>query len=203
MNTERVRSILIGMILFVTTILPASAAINELWIKTYDGGSQDDFANGVATDAFSNVIVTGKSYVGGNWDYHTIKYDKDGNILWNKTFDRGYDDVALDVATDKSGNVIVTGYSDEGGATIPRTKDDYYTIKYDRDGNILWNRTFDGGTWATAAGVATDEFGNVIVTGSFTDNKTFNIQTIKYDENGIVHSRPVDRTAVRDDDPEF
>ncbi|HPC81716.1 MAG TPA: hypothetical protein PL165_07675, partial [Methanofastidiosum sp.] len=52
--------------------------------KEYDSGF-DDFANGVATDSYNNVIVTGYSIIGGKIRYCTIKYDPNGNIIWKRS----------------------------------------------------------------------------------------------------------------------
>ena len=44
-----------------------------LWQGILDNGD-DDIAHGVAVDSANNIIVTGKSYIGGNFDYLTVKY---------------------------------------------------------------------------------------------------------------------------------
>ncbi|KAF5438187.1 PKD repeat-containing protein [Candidatus Methanophagaceae archaeon] len=144
----------------------------ELWNRTYDSGYLYDVALGVATDTSGNVIVTGYISSPSNRSYYTIKYDPDGNVLWNRTYDSGYEDIALGVTTDVSGNVIVTG----------RSSGNYYTIKYDADGTELWNRIYDGGSDNYARGVATDTSGNVIVTGQSSNGTHWNYYTIKYGE---------------------
>jgi uncharacterized repeat protein (TIGR01451 family) len=172
----------IGLIVLTATVvisllavMPVSAEVTELWNVTYDGGSYD-CAYGVAADADCNVIVTGRSYDGSSYNYHTIKYDSDGNELWNVTYDGGPYDYAYGVAADADCNVIVTGYSDDGSSC------NYHTIKYDRDGNELWNVTYDGGLHDCAYGVAADADCNVIVTGYSHDGSSHNYHTIKYGE---------------------
>lgn len=44
--------------------------IEEMWNVIYDGGSLD-WARDVAVDSHDNVVVTGKSYLGGILDYFT------------------------------------------------------------------------------------------------------------------------------------
>jgi len=44
-----------------------------LWQDMLDNGD-DDIAHGVAVDNADNIIITGKSYIGGNFDYLTVKY---------------------------------------------------------------------------------------------------------------------------------
>jgi hypothetical protein len=95
----------------------------ELWHATYDGGDYDE-AYGMAVDSEDNIIVTGRYFKGSDFDYYTIKYNPDDNVLCTATVDGGYNDVAYGVAVDSEDNIIVTGYSNDGST------DNYYTIKY-------------------------------------------------------------------------
>jgi hypothetical protein len=44
----------------------------------------------------------------------TIKYDKNGNVIWNKSYDGGSDDVNPATVVDSENTVIVTGWSHDG-----------------------------------------------------------------------------------------
>ena len=93
------------------------------WADTIDNGDWDG-AFGVAVDNSNNIIVTGCSFIGGNNDYFTVKYDSNGTILWQDTLDNGNDDIAHGIAVDDFNNIIVTGKSYIGGNF------DYFTVKY-------------------------------------------------------------------------
>lgn len=101
-------------------------------------------------------------------------------VEWAKTYDGGNMDLAFGVAVDSNDNVIVTGVSELGG--INDGYRDYYTIKYDADGNQLWAVSYGEGNmdddWVQ--GVAVDSSDNVIVTGV----SERGYSTIKYDANG-------------------
>jgi hypothetical protein len=181
--------VLTAIMLFSLALMPASAEVTELWSRS-KGFQMYDGAYGVATDASDNVIVTGEGsqYSADDRKYHTIKYDKDGNELWIRSYGPvvygGSDNRARGVATDASENVIVTGYSIVYGGVGGKN---YYTIKYDKNGNELWNRSYNsGGLYDEAYGVATDASENVIVTGRSYDGSTWNYCTIKYDKTGTV-----------------
>lgn len=156
---------------------------NILWTKSYDRGyGYEDEAYGVAVDSNDNVIVTGYSEdAAGDYDYCTIKYDQYGSVVagWPQVYDGGYEDAATGVAVDSDDNVIVTGYSEDAGGDY-----DYYTIKYDQNGNVLWSKAYDWDFDDEANGVAVDLQDNIIVTGysyNATGNNTYDYHTIKYD----------------------
>ena len=77
-------------------------------------------------------------------DILTIKYgsiqDSYG-MLWAEVYDgpAHLDDKAAAIALDPAGNVYVTGFS-----TDETTGEDFVTIKYDPDGNMIWVRILDG-----------------------------------------------------------
>jgi len=82
MKSKKISLIVLVAIIafFFLAVMPVSAEVAELWNRTYDGGF-NDHANGVATDASGNVIVTGDSQDGSNYNYYTIKYDPEGCVL--------------------------------------------------------------------------------------------------------------------------
>jgi uncharacterized delta-60 repeat protein len=147
-----------------------------LWqdiIDTY----QYDQAYGVAVDNSANIIVTGCS--GGafdDYDFFTVKYDPNGTVLWSDTLDHdNSDDVAYGIATDHNNNIYVTGYS------LPLSGDyDFYTVKYDSNGTILWQDILDNGDNDIAYGIGVDTYNNIIVTGRSYIAETFDHFTVKY-----------------------
>lgn len=164
-----------GIMLFLITLAPVFGADkNIIWEKTFDGGATD-MAYGVAIDSENNVIVTGSSYNNekSTRDFYTIKYDKNGKIIWEKRFDVATRDASYDVAVDSKDNVIVTG----------TVSGKFFTIKYDKKGKILWTDSPSRGNDDEAYGVAVDSQDNIIITGR-TKLVVYNYYTIKYDKNG-------------------
>ncbi len=160
---------------------------NLLWVARYDGpGGYNDQAVAVAVDGGGNVYVSGHSYgAGAAPDYATIKYNASGLEQWVARYDgpgKG-GDVVFDMALDAAGNVYVTGESDGGDS-----RRDYTTIKYDRNGNMLWVAAYDGpGSYHDSArAIALDAAGNVYVTGyCYGDHVTReDYATVKYDAAG-------------------
>jgi len=152
-----------------------------VWQEAWDGVA-DDGGRGIAVDSSGNVYVTGytRNSTDTNWDYLTIKYDSARNIVWQKAWDRGLgkDDDAYGIAVDSSGNVYVAGYS------TGNSNKDYLTIKYNADGETVWQKAWDGGNDDWGRGIAVDSSRNVYVTGQFYNGTTYDYLTIKYNADG-------------------
>jgi uncharacterized delta-60 repeat protein len=157
---------------------------NRLWVARYNGpGNGDDYARAIAVDAQGNVYVTGRFWNGTDYDYATVKYDTNGNLLWVSRYNgsgRGEDD-ARALVVDSQANVYVTGNSWGGTGTY----DDYATVKYDPNGNEVWVARYDASSFDHAKALAVDDWGNVYVTGlSHSPRTSEDYLTVKYDANG-------------------
>jgi uncharacterized delta-60 repeat protein len=159
---------------------------NMQWETRYNGpGNYDDRAYAIAVDDSGNVYVTGGSVgSGGDYDFATIKYDRNGNERWISRYNgSGHNtDIAYDIALDDSGNIYVTGFGYGSG-----TNKDYVTIKYNTVGTELWSREENGSGNGDdrAYAMTLDGSGNAYVTGEGYGSGTYeDCLTIKYDPIG-------------------
>jgi len=159
-----------------------------LWVNTYDSGINGiDCARSIAVDESGNVYVTGESwYYGSGFDYVTIKYAPNGNLLWCQRYDGGSADYPTAIVVDNFGNVYVTGKSAGSNGY------DCVTIKYNPDGIVEWierynNENANGDDGANA--IAVDNWGNVYITGYSEDSSGFpDYITISYGYGNIISS---------------
>lgn len=107
-------------------------------------------------------------------------------LLWHRVFDTGVADYAEGIAIDSQNNIIVVGF------TIPQqiqppNREDFLIIKYNILGDTLWTRRYNLTVADEAYGVATDKFGNIIVTGSVHDDTTnADIHVVKFNPDGNI-----------------
>lgn len=164
------------------------ASGDQLWVKRYNGvGNAMDKAYALGLDAKENVYVTGFSFGSGtDKDYATIKYNPRGDTLWVRRYNGPGNglDWARALKLDATGNLYVTGQSYNKGSGS-----DYATIKYNRNGDTLWVRRYEGpgnhNSWDLAHALALDDSGNVYVTGeSQGRGSDLDYATVKYDSAG-------------------
>jgi hypothetical protein len=139
----------------VSSTALAQAQVREEWVARYnDPVNSNEWVSTLAVDNQGNVYVTGRisTSLGGGWyatDYATLKYDRNGTLLWAQRYNGPINggDYATALAVDKRGNVYVTGYSWGSG-----TSSDYATLKYDSNGTLLWAQRYNGpGNYADEA----------------------------------------------------
>ncbi|MBK7377584.1 MAG: SBBP repeat-containing protein [Ignavibacteriales bacterium] len=140
----------------------------EDWVSIYNNESTDE-AKSIAVDTQGNVYVTGVSGGFGN-DYATIKYNLSGVEQWVKRYHGGVPfssnfDAASALTVDENSNVYVTGSSVEGLSTNDA---DFFTIKYNSDGDSLWTARYNGpgNDGDVGIDIALDNFGNIYVIGT-------------------------------------
>ncbi|MBN2020829.1 MAG: SBBP repeat-containing protein [Sedimentisphaerales bacterium] len=171
-------------VLLMLTI--TTSVYGNAWVARYNGpGSADDDVVAIALDGSNNVFVAGSTFSNdSSYDYTTVKYDPNGNLLWEMRYN-GPDnrsDFAKAMAIDGSGNVYVTGgsLSDSNGM-------DYATVKYDPCGIQLWASRYNytDNDFDQASDITVDNSGNVYVTGgSFSYVNGQDYATVKYNSSG-------------------
>ncbi|HMJ89504.1 MAG TPA: FG-GAP-like repeat-containing protein [Candidatus Acidoferrum sp.] len=158
-------------------VVKYSSAGEALWTNHYNF-SGSDHAAAVAVDGNGNIFVTGAAYP----RCVTLAISSSGVSLWTNQFGipPSFGERAIALALDNGGNVFVLGQT--GGAN---GYGDYFTLKYSNNGAALWTNRFDGGGLDTAIALATDNTGNVVVTGEArVTGSDSDVITIKYAGNG-------------------
>ena len=105
--------------------------------QTEDGGYIVYGSSG-STDIEGLLIKDGNAII--------VKYDKDGNLLWQKSWGGNFLDGFKSVFQTEDSGFIVFGYSTSTDIEGLPNKgyDDAIIVKYDKDGNLLWQKSWGG-----------------------------------------------------------
>ena len=148
----------------------------QLWNRTW-GSSGRDAGFGVAVDNYSNIYVAGTTDSADilSGDAILIKFDKNGNQMWNRTWGGPAGDKGKGVAIDSKNYCYLVGFTNSFGAG----SEDFFIVKYNSTGTQLWNRTWGGLSDEVCNGIAIDNMDNCYLVG---DNR--NAILLKLDSEG-------------------
>jgi hypothetical protein len=137
-------------------ILKLSPSGTLEWQISY-GGSGDDEATSIVQMPDGGYMVTGYTFSNdGNVsglhnsssydDVWLIRLDGQGNLMWQKTFGGSKADQPAMIIKTNDGNYVITGIneSSDGDATANHGIADYWLIKIDGNGKILWQKSYGG-----------------------------------------------------------
>ncbi|MBX7048452.1 MAG: T9SS type A sorting domain-containing protein [Chitinophagales bacterium] len=127
------------------------------WQNTIGGGSSDNLScislchdGGYIIGGSSGSTIFGDKSEDniGYLDYWVVKLDSVGNILWQNTIGGSLTDILTSVIETNDKGFLVGGYSESGisgdKSELNFGSDDYWVVKLDSVGNILWQNTIGG-----------------------------------------------------------
>ncbi|MBC8487028.1 MAG: T9SS type A sorting domain-containing protein, partial [Bacteroidetes bacterium] len=174
-------------LLLLISIITNSQFINIEWQNCF-GGSEPDFANDII-EVDEGFLILGNarsndgaiSFLHGGQDGWLIKTDDTGNLLWEKTYGGTYAEefVRIFKSNDNNYYLLSSSHSSDGDVSYDPypNSTDYWIVKIDDVGNILWDKIVGGEIldqiWT---GTTTDDGGIVAFgwTGSTTGDVSVN-----------------------------
>jgi len=129
----------------------------KLWDKRY-GGTREDLLGSFIQTLGGGFFLAGSSESGqngdktqasrGGSDFWVVQTDKDGNLLWDKSYGGSGQDELYSVGRTKGDNLFLAGTSSSGAngdkSQASQGGKDYWMIKLDEHGIKQWDRTFGG-----------------------------------------------------------
>ncbi|MEM9821845.1 MAG: hypothetical protein AAF985_12270, partial [Bacteroidota bacterium] len=147
--------LLLGMVLSSFTVVQA-----QTWERFYDFSSHD-FSKSIHQTADGGVLILGNIGNGDNEsDVFLLKLDADGDVLWSKSFDGGSYDEAEQLIFTSDGHYLIAGYSFSFG-----NSGQFYLIKLDTEGNVVWERDYGGTDFDRARTLTETTNGNYVIAG--------------------------------------
>ena len=118
------------------------------------GGSDIDELNDINASHDGGIIGVGRTFSTdgdisinkGASDLWVIKLSSSGNMVWEKTYGGSGHEEAFSIIPTNDNGFIIGGYtsSNDGDVAFTNGGNDYWIIKIDSSGNLMWEKTFGG-----------------------------------------------------------
>lgn len=168
---------------------------NSYWLSAFYGTitSEQQFSGSVYTDQDENVYIAGEGDGSGATNaVNIIKYDKDGNLQWQRKLDvASQDDSGYAITGDSSGNVYIAGGYNNSGNAAPPGGVRGFLVKYNSSGTLQFQQLFypASGSQANIStrvyGITIDSSGNIYTTGVTNFSQSF-VFVAKHDSSGVL-----------------
>jgi len=122
------------------------------------------------------IVITGEP---SDHDALLLRFDDNGDLLWNMTFRSSVHDYVSSVVEVSSGGFLMSGKTELGGHPM---KFELWLIRTDADGNLLWNKTL-GEVNSGGILLETSDGGFAILYGNFTSSTNYH-KILRIDRNG-------------------
>lgn len=154
-----------------------------LWEKSFGFAGHDHAYNIIETpdgnflfNGFLDVTASGGAGQDGKsgaqrrhgvGEFWVHKIDGQGNLLWRNYYGGTNNDRSYDAIYTSDGNFLLVGTSESSDVDISQPKGSYdiWVVKISPRGKIIWERSFGGSAYDSAAAVIEYPFGNYLVVG--------------------------------------
>ncbi len=152
---------------------------NLIWEKNY-GGSEDDFAMDlqptldggyvmVGGSASANIDLTNNK---GRTDLWVLKINADGELLWSKSFGGSGVEMGTSIQTISDGYILAgcTGSGGESGVSAGFGGNEFWVLKLDLDGDLVWEKTYGGKRHDAAKSILVSNNDEFLIAGNTWSN---------------------------------
>lgn len=160
-------------LLFLSEIVIAQAPMIS-WQKSF-GGSLYDKAQSVIELENGDLVIAGNSQSNNNdlnfnygmFDWWIVKLNKNGNLIWKKTLGGTLEDYVRQIIKTPDGGFLCIGetQSNNGDVTGYIGSIDFWVVKIDPSGNIIWQKCYGGTGIDRGYASCTTNDGNFLIAG--------------------------------------
>ncbi len=160
-------------------IIKINASGDLEWQKCYGGSSTEILSSVQAVS--DGYVITGCASsndgdVSGNhnflFDYWIIKVNNVGDLIWQKCYGGSDNDFATSVTPAGDGGYVVAGaaFSNDGDVSGNRGSIDYWIIKVNNVGDLIWQKCYGGSDDDYANSILQTSDGGYLIVGRSSSN---------------------------------
>lgn len=129
-----------------------NSEVNISFVKTF-GGSKNDSAQSIVPTSDGGYVVLGftQSMDGDitdkhneSFDYWVLKFNAEDQLEWQKIYGGSADERGSDIIQTQDGGYAIIGFSfsSDGDVSVNNGLQDFWFVKLDANGSILWQKSF-------------------------------------------------------------
>ncbi len=161
------------------------------------GGSGIDIARDITKTTDGGYVVVGSTFSvdtdvtknNGEADVWLVKIDDNGNMQWQKTLGGSAFDAAESVSITQEGGYLISGNSKSNDVDVTENygENDFWLLKTDGTGNLVWQKTFGGSDLDFAFDALENEDKSILLVG----------EAFSSDMEGIQHEGQKDLIVLK------
>ncbi len=164
-------------------IIKLDADGNQEWQRAYGGEGDESLAQILETEngyllAGSSNSKTSENKKSGSvngTDFWVLEIDKNGESIWDNTYDTGQWDMLVNVTQSEDNTFLIGGYASSetmGKRTDNKGINDFVAIKINQRGEMLWSKTIGGNGTDQLKGLTQTRDGGYILAGNSDSKKS-------------------------------
>jgi hypothetical protein len=185
----------IPAVFLMGTLIFSAQESKVVWQKNIPSSTQD-FLSEMTSTIDGQILLSGSSIQNqkqnGGYDYHVVKFDQQGNKIWDKHFGGTRHDYLMSSVATREGGFLLSGtsYSNQSGDKKENNLggSDVWIIRLDENGEELWQKTLGTKSNDEASSVVQSMDEGFFVAGSINSNKQLfgskDVFVSKLDKNG-------------------
>ena len=172
-----------------------------LWDKTF-GGKENDGAYSIVESKDGGYVICGYTWSKGNGrdDGWVFKIDKNGKVLWDKTFGASGSDRLNNIIKADGEGYVAVGFADREHCALCSEQGYIWVIKISDTGNLIWENKNGGSTYDIGNDIIGYEEGYLVVARSNKSSETSFASLIEIDYQGMTKT---EISLVREKDGYF
>jgi len=166
---------------------------NMVWQEAYGGTGLDRaYAVVVASDGGYALAGYTNSFESEGYDFWLVKTDSSGNMEWSQTYGGTEYEYAFSLVATSDGGYAMAGETGSFGA-----EGDFWLVKTDASGNMLWSQNYGGARYERAESLAVTSDGGYVIAGDIAiSDENVDVWLVKIDSSGnMVWQKTYGETA--------
>lgn len=146
-----------------------------VWSKVFGGLNGEEIANAAIETKDGNIIIIGRTNstdfgleLKGSNDLLLLNLNSKGEMIWKKNYGGTKSDIGKDIVELDDGSFILGGdtFSNDGDVSKITGNSDYWLIKIDSKGEVIWERTYGRELYETLNKIRVYKNNEIVLLGS-------------------------------------